>query len=368
MPKFNRKYIDKNVYEMAKERIRHVINTFDTITVAFSGGKDSLTVLHLVEEVYKEMGIKEKVNVFFRDEEVIPDEVIKFVDSYVKQTDRFNFKYFALQLKSNKFILGKTYDYIQWDKNRRWIRPKPEYAITEPEDVIFDQYSMDGFIADMYKGKVAILNGIRADESLVRFASCLNRAHENYIANTDDSRVKFVKPIYDWTVKDVFKYFYDKKIKYCEIYDLEMWNNQELRVATPLIADNAKRFKLIKTLAPTFYEQIIDIFPEMLIQEKYWKEYDRSAEISRYPYGWEGVFQWIDENLSGNQKQMALKRVLDAKKTRENKILSGEGLDNYGGYPILYVFKSIIAGQFRRAIQPKSKPLKEEIEYEKLCM
>ena len=46
----------------------------------FSGGKDSLVVLHLVHEVAKERNIKKPIDVVCRDEELIPDEVINFGD------------------------------------------------------------------------------------------------------------------------------------------------------------------------------------------------------------------------------------------------------------------------------------------------
>ena len=45
-----KKYIDANVYEEAKLRIAHIFDTFDTIVVLFSGGKDSLATMHLVKE------------------------------------------------------------------------------------------------------------------------------------------------------------------------------------------------------------------------------------------------------------------------------------------------------------------------------
>lgn len=73
-----KEYIDTDVYTEAKKRIRHIIETFDSILVCFSGGKDSLAVLCLVEEVYKEMGITRKIKVVFRDEELIPDDVVRF--------------------------------------------------------------------------------------------------------------------------------------------------------------------------------------------------------------------------------------------------------------------------------------------------
>ena len=44
-------YLNKNVYEAAKERIRFVYEEFKNVIVNFSGGKDSTTVLHLALEV-----------------------------------------------------------------------------------------------------------------------------------------------------------------------------------------------------------------------------------------------------------------------------------------------------------------------------
>ena len=35
-----------------------------------------------------------------------------------------------------------------------------------------------------------------------------------------------------------------------------------------------------------------------------------------------------------------------------------------GGYPLLYVFKTVLAGQYKRAIQPISKASKKDLEYE----
>lgn len=256
-----KKYIDSDVYTEAKKRIRHVINSFDTILVAFSGGKDSLCTMELVDEVYKEMGITEKVKVFFRDEELIPDDVIDFVKAHA-ESGRWDFRYYAIPLKSSKFILGNTYDYVQWDKDRQWLRQPPEYAIRlkDGDNRVFSQYDADEFICSNEKGRVAIITGIRADESLARLQSCCVKRNENYINGTTSKRIKLVKPIYDWTERDLFVYFFQHKIKYCEIYDNQMWNGQQLRVATPLHAECSKRFDKLRTLYPKFYQQLVDIF------------------------------------------------------------------------------------------------------------
>ena len=357
-------YIENNVYEEAKVRIEHILNTFDKVFVCFSGGKDSLVALNIVEEVYKELGIKEKPNVIFRDEELIPDEVINFVKE-IYDSGRFNFYWYAVPLKSNKFILGKTYEYIQWDPNREWIREKPDFAITDNKGMVFDQYSMDRFCAEGHKGKIAFINGIRADESIIRLGSCLNKKNENYICATKADNVKLCKPIYDFTEKDIFKYLYDKKIKYCPLYDLQMWNGMGLRVSTPLHSEYAKRFYKLRTLNPIFYQQLISVFPEMKVQEMYWNELDRFSIIDKYPHSVQGIMAYIEDNVDDELKELARDRVLKAWSSRKKRLSKGLGKENFGGYPLLHIFKSIVNGQFKRAIQPKAKVSEVEIEYEK---
>lgn len=362
-----KRYLNIDVLTAAKERIRHIHDTFDKVIVCFSGGKDSLVTLELTDEVRKEMGIKQKLTVIFRDEELIPDDVIKFVQKYY-HSGRFDFKYYAVPLKSSKFILGKAYDYIQWDPDRRWIRPKPEFAITSIagyENVVLSQYNMDAAMTQEYKGKIAVLTGIRADESIIRLRSCINKKNENYINATDAANVKLCKPIYDWSENDVFKFFYDREIPYCVIYDLQIINGQNLRVATPLLAESAKRFDKVKTLYPTFYEQIVDLFPEMIVQEKYWGDLDRYSIMYQYEHSWDGILKFIREQMEDlNQQKIAITRVLECKTMRENNMARGQ-VHNYGGYPILHVFKAIVAGHHKRVIQATKTPTKAELEYER---
>ena len=362
-----KQYLDIDVYEAAKQRIKHVLNLFDSVLVAFSGGKDSLATLNLVKEVYAELGIKEKVKVFFRDEELIPDDVINFVQQ-MAESGEYDFRYYAIPLKSSKFILGKTYDYIQYDPNRKWLRQPPSYAITLPEgdNRVFSQYEADEFICAQEKGKVAIFTGIRADESLIRLRSCVNKRNENYINATDNKRIKLVKPIYDWTEKDVFVYFHHKNIKYCPIYDNQMWNRMGLRVSTPLHAESSKRFDKLRTLYPVFYQQLINLFPEMIVQGMYWNELERTKKFDTdaYPHTAEGIYAYIDAEIPDTaQRKLARERASQALTMRKNRMKEGQTA-NFGGYPLLYIFKTIQNGQFKRVIQPKKVPSLEEYLFE----
>ena len=206
---------------------------------------------------------------------------------------------------------------------------------------------MDAYTAARYRGKVAFLTGIRAAESLIRFRECVNKLNENYINAVGDKRatnVNLCKPIFDWEENDVFRYFYDRQIKYCPLYDLQMWAGNSLRVSTPLHAESAKRFDLIKSTVPDFYQRVTAVFPEMLAHERYFKELDRAALKERYGQTYEGVRQWIDEHIEEEDQHAA------AVEKYENVLFRAKRDPDL--YPPAYLLTTFMAGGFKREILP----------------
>ena len=362
-------YIGVDVLTEAKKRIRHVMNCFDSIYVAFSGGKDSLAVLYLVEEVYREMGMSDRVSVIFRDEELIPDSVIDFVQWHYHQKDRFDLRYYAVPLANQRYIFGALRPYIQWDIKRKWIRPKPEFAIGSWGKAWDEnpgiQHDVDRKTFEGEPGKIALINGVRADESLTRYRSCVNKRNENYINATAAKNVKFVKPIFDWSQKDVFKYFYDRKIKYCKIYDMQMWARVNLRVATPLHAKAFKTLSKMRAMYPIFYDQMLSIWPDIDAHAIYWGNVDRLGIIKKYPASWAGIEQYIVDNIPPENQAFVTEILRSRRVIRHNNIQSGM-VENFGGYPALHIFRSIVVGDYLKGIQPKHPKAitKEEREYE----
>ena len=294
-----KRYIERNVYEEAKKRIHHIYDTHDHVNVAFSGGKDSGVVLNMVLEVAQERGLS-VVDCHHRDEEFNPSFILDNIKHYFDMP-HFNMTWYCVPRSSTMFVLGKSIEIVKWDASgeREWVRPKPDWAETLNDTKhVFGQDDFDAMIANTYPtGKVGIINGVRAEESLVRYRSVVNKVHDNYIVKSFHPRASLCKPIYDWLVQDVFKYFYVTGHRYSAWYEQQLWSGDALRVASPLIAESMKSIEKWASMDPEFYNRLTAVFPEVRAHERYKGTISQQLIIDEYGKDMNGVLNWIKANV-----------------------------------------------------------------------
>lgn len=344
-----RMFLDIDVVEAARQRIRHVYDTFDTVCVQFSGGKDSTAVLYLAKEIHEERGLG-PVKVIFRDEEMLSPMVADYVNR-VRQYDWVDMEWYCLTAGTEVWTLGTREPVVMWGEQRRdqgrWVRPMPEWAINISHFGIPDGTSLpeqtDYYTMQGKKGKVAFITGVRAAESMVRYRSCVQKLHENYIVTPYRLKksipLKFAKIIYDWQIDDVFKFITEEhNAEYCEYYDLAALTGSNTRVGIPLHSVAVRRIGDLIATEPEFFDRLYEIWPNIDAQRRWWPEFDIEKLIDYYAEkGIDGAKECIETHyLSDDDKRRAKSYVADFRRKHE--------ADPYS-YPMNWLIRNILMNE-----------------------
>lgn len=356
-------FLDISCVDAARQRIRHVYDTFDTVCVQFSGGKDSTAILYLAKEIHEERGLG-PVKVIFRDEEMVSPSVVDFVTK-VKNYPWVDMEWYCLPSSQEVWVLGRREYLMLWSEQRRQegrlVRDMPPWAINarhfgldpnKPTPKIVDYYTMQG-----KTGRVAFITGVRANESMVRYRSCVQKLHENYIVSPfllpKSIPLKFAKIIYDWRTDDVMKFIVDEHgAEYCKYYDYAHLTRSNSRVGIPLHSVASRRIGDVVATEPEFFDELVRCFPQIDAQRRYWQYFDVEALISSYASeGWDGVSRCIDENmLSDGIHKEAMKFAALFRKKR--------AVDPFG-FPFEYLIRTLLLNEFHQStptpVGPKTR-------------
>ena len=229
-----RRAIRRDVYALAKERLHVAFDEFDTVAVSFSGGKDSTACLNLALEVAAERGEKGKLIAFHWDEEAIPYETEDYVRR-VSKDPRIDLWWLCIPVRHRNACSRRHPFWYPWapEDREKWVRQLPPEGITELEGYPSEpekRMSIPDAVGLLFPpkrfGRVGMVLGIRADESITRLRAILSSSNRiaDYIikweGKTAQGNLYKVYPIYDWRTQDVWtapaKFGWD----YCRAYDV----------------------------------------------------------------------------------------------------------------------------------------------------
>lgn len=273
-----KRYLSKNVYEAAQERIAYLFSEFEQVLVAFSGGKDSSVCLNLAYDYACEHECLDRMGMYHLDYEAQYQMTTDYV-TRVFQSDFSGIRkyWFCLPVGADCGCRMDSDIWIPWEKDKKdlWVRPMPDspYLISEdncpfPITVGERDYDVQDRLSEWYAstyGKTAVVIGIRADESLNRFRAVSSERRINkykdhtYILRQNDETYR-AYPIYDWSAEDDFVYFGKFQKAYNHLYDLYYQAGlsvNQMRVANPFHSCGEDTLKLYRVIDPNSWGKMV---------------------------------------------------------------------------------------------------------------
>ena len=212
-------YRDMDVLTATRKRISDTFDSVERVYLAFSGGKDSSVMFHLVMDEAIKRG--QKIAVMFIDFEAQYADTIKHVHEMMDMyADHIDMHWICMPMLLRNAVTNFEPRWMCWDETKKpiWIRQKPEGCKTEADypfavaGMEFEEFIV--LFGEWYgQGKpTAGFIGIRAQESLHRYCAVATWEKRGLTLNGWRWTTKIIDqvynvyPIYDWLTEDIWRY------------------------------------------------------------------------------------------------------------------------------------------------------------------
>lgn len=218
-----KKYLPTSVLQESRERIRMTFDEVERVYIAFSGGKDSSVMFHLVMEEAIKRGVK--VGVMYIDMEAQYADTIKHtLEMFDIYKDHIDPHWICVPMRLRNALTNYEPQWIAWDESKKdnWVRQKPLWAKGIKDypfiyDDMNDGIEFEEFIVMFGRWygqgkKTAGFIGIRAQESLHRYCAIATWEKKDLTINgwrwttKTIENVYNVYPIYDWLTEDIWRF------------------------------------------------------------------------------------------------------------------------------------------------------------------
>lgn len=219
----HKRYLKTNVLFESRKRIQQTFDEVERVYIAFSGGKDSSVMFHLVMEEAIKRGVR--VGVMYIDMEAQYADTIKHtLEMFELYKDHIDPHWICVPMRLRNALTNYEPQWIAWDPSRKadWIRQKPDFAKGVKDypfimDDMEDGIEFEEFIVlfGRYYGegkKTAGFIGIRAQESLHRYCAIATWEKKDLMLKGWRWTTKIIEnvynvyPIYDWLTEDIWRF------------------------------------------------------------------------------------------------------------------------------------------------------------------
>lgn len=250
----------ENVLEATQKRISYIFDNYDNIQLAFSGGKDSTVLFHLINEEAKKRD--RKFILYFQDQEAEYQGTIDLVEWAMSQPNVIP-QWYQVPIFMTNAASHQQLFMFAWGDGENWVRGKNTLAIQSIKGKYPRRfYKFNLWVAlqnrKNFKGSFVSIIGLRAEESPDR----------RFVMFGEDSELFWLRrktephkayPIIDWSYTDVWKYLIENNLKYNKVYDKMYMLGGNLRYFRVSNLVHEKAFRCLtdlQELEPDTYDKL----------------------------------------------------------------------------------------------------------------